>query len=195
MYNKMISIVTPRLHIKPHSMDNLERFHRWETDPELLYYDDDEPEDAEPQALDETRAYLEKISKKAGPGGRIIYYAIHTLADGAFIGYGMIAFIDHYHRHCKLGITIGDRSRWGQGYGREALRAVTAYCFNELNMHRIGAEIYSHNDRSIRLFEGLGFKREGALRENVLKRGVYVDELLYGLLEDDYKCVTNAQTP
>jgi RimJ/RimL family protein N-acetyltransferase len=183
----MFSAATAHLHLKPHTMDNLERFHAWQNDPELLFYDDDRPEDAEPDSIEETRSYLERISKQAGPDGKIIHYAIHALADDAFIGYGMIAFIDHYHRHCRLGITIGDRSRWGQGYAREALEAVIAYCIVELKMHRIGAEIYSNNERSIRLFERLGFKREGAFRENVLKRGAYVDELLYGLLENEWR--------
>jgi RimJ/RimL family protein N-acetyltransferase len=179
----VFSLHTARLHLKPHTIDNLERFHDWQNDPELLFYDDDRPEDAEPEPIEETRSYLERISKQAGPDGTIIHYAIHTLDQDAFIGYGMIALINRYHRNCKLGIVIGDRNRWGQGYAREALEAVIQYCFDTLHMHRIGAEIYSHNQRSIRLFERLGFQREGALRENVLKRGMYVDELLYGLLE------------
>jgi [ribosomal protein S5]-alanine N-acetyltransferase len=181
----MFSLQTSRLHLKPHTMANLELFHAWENDPELLYYDFDGPDKPEPEPIEETRVYLERISKQVNPDGKIIYYAIHTRDNDTFIGYGMIAFINHYHHHCRLGITIGDRSRWGLGYAREALKAVIVYCFDELNMHRIGAEIYSHNERSIRLFEGLGFRQEGAIRENVLKRGNYVDELLYGLLEDE----------
>ena len=100
----------------------------------------------------------------------------------AFIGFGMIAFIDRYNRSCKLGILIGRRGDWGKGYAREALQAVIAYCFQELKMNRIGAEVYAINERSIRLFEGLGFQREGVVREAVLKDGAFVDELVYGLL-------------
>jgi RimJ/RimL family protein N-acetyltransferase len=183
----MFSLQTARLHLKPHTLDHLEQFHAWENDPELLYYDFDGLDEPQPEPIEETKSYLERISKQANPDGKIIYYAVHTLADDRFIGYGMIAFINRYHRHCRLGITIGDRSYWGQGYARETLQAVIAYCFQELNMHRIGAEIYSHNERSIRLFEGLGFQQEGAIRENVLKRGQYVDELLYGLLESEWQ--------
>jgi RimJ/RimL family protein N-acetyltransferase len=131
----VFSLHTERLHLTPHTIDNLERFHAWQNDPELLFYDDDRPEDAEPESIEETQSYLERVSKQTGPDGTIIHYAIHTLTEDAFIGYGMIALINRYHRNCKLGIVIGDRSRWGQGYAREALEAVIQYCFDTLHMH------------------------------------------------------------
>jgi RimJ/RimL family protein N-acetyltransferase len=178
---------TQRLVLKPHSLEHLDKFWSWENDPELLYYSDDQPEDQPPVSLDETRKSLERMSQQCSPEGEIIHYAIHLKHDGAYIGNGMIAKIDRYHRHCRIGLMIGDRSQWGKGYGKELLSAVCAYCFQTLKMHRIGAEIYSFNERSIRLFEDVGFQREGALRDSVLKRGDYFDELLYGLLYPDWK--------
>ncbi len=178
----MFHLDTERLSLKAHSLTNLAKFHAWENDPELLYLNDDCPPGAPPETLEDTRAYLECIASQAEPGGAMIYFAIHTRAEDDFIGYGMIALIDRYNRRCKIGVTIGDRSQWGRGYAGEALQAVIDYCFQELNMNRIGAEIYDFNLRSIRLFEKLGFRREGALRQAVFKDGKFHDELLYGLL-------------
>lgn len=95
------------------------------------------------------------------------------------IGCGDIAHVDSYNQRCDLGITLGyDKQNWGKGYASEALRAAIAFCFNELSMNRIEAEIYEFNLRSIRLFEGLGFTKEGVKRQYVLKDGVYKDEYI-----------------
>ena len=54
-------------------------------------------------------------------------------------------------------------------------------------MNRIGVEIYSFNERSIKLFESLGFVREGVIREQVYKKGKFSDEYIYGLLRQEWK--------
>ncbi len=183
----MIYIETERLILKPHAMANLEQYHAWESDPELNYLSSDEPEDRRPDPLEETRKVMERLIKKGDLTSTTIHYAIHLREGDRFIGNGMIAFVDPYHRHCRLGISISDKTQWGQGYGKETLAAVIDFCFKRLEMHRIQAEVYAFNTRSIRLFQGLGFVQEGCMRENVLKRGEFEDELLFGLLRPEWE--------
>jgi RimJ/RimL family protein N-acetyltransferase len=180
----MFYFETGRLVVKPHTLANLELFNRWENDPELLYYNDEPPHI--PQSLDDTRRYLERISD-VDEEGRIIHFAIHLAADDRFIGYGMVALIDHTNCRCQLGITIGEPPDWGHGYAREALEAVIGYCFTQLGMHRVSAGVYAFNPRSIGLFERLGFTREGVARESVLKRGRFADEYHYSLLRQEWE--------
>lgn len=179
-------IETARLVLKPHTIENADQLNRWENDPELIYYNDDQPEPYSSLPLEETLKYIQRHIE-VSPNGQAVHYAIHKKEDGLFIGYGMIAFIDRYNRSCRLGITIGDKNKWGQGYAREALLAVIHYCFNNLGMNRIGAEIYAFNTRSLALFEKLGFKREGVLRQCVFKQGKFEDEYLYGLLREGWE--------
>ncbi len=183
----MIYLETNRLILKPHSMTNLEKYHAWENDPELNYLSSDEPEDRPPDSLEEIRKVMERLIQKGDLRSATIHYAIHLREGERFIGNGMIAFVDRYHRHCRLGISISDKTQWGKGIGKEALTAVIDFCFDVLDMHRIQAEIYAFNTRSIRLFEGLGFKREGCMRETVLKRGEFEDELMFGLLRPEWQ--------
>lgn len=98
----------------------------------------------------------------------------------------MIAYIDKFNKKCKLGLTIGDKNEWGKGYGKEVVESLVNYCFTDLGLNRIVAEIFSINERSIKIFEDLGFKREGTLRNSVLKNGQYVDEYIYARLNSDY---------
>lgn len=174
-------LTTPRLVLKSHTLANLERLNAWFNDPELSYYDGDDPPLEQPETLEQTRSHLERMISPTDPT-RIIHYGIHRLPELELIGYGMIANLDRYHRRCDLGLTLGEKACWGQGYAREALQAVIAYCFDRLEMHRIGASIYAFNQRSIRLFEGLGFEREGVLHQYVWKDAAYQDELIYCLL-------------
>ena len=182
----LLNIATPRLILRPHTHANLEWLNTLFNDADENYFDGDEPPMDSPQTLEETDRILYRILNRPADAD-IIDYAVHRRDDGSLIGCGMIALINRYNRRCNLGISMGcDKSNWGRGYGRETLQAVIGYCFNELKMNRIEAEIYEFNARSIRLFERLGFRREGVRREYVYKDGVFKDEYLYGLLKKDW---------
>jgi RimJ/RimL family protein N-acetyltransferase len=181
-----IYLRTPRLVLKPHTLDNAEKVNAWDNDPEIRYYSDDNPEDRARDSIEDTRHRLECMSH-APADGHIIHYAIHRRESQDLIGFGMIACVDPHNRRCKLGIVVGDKSQWGRGLGREALTAVIEHCFSALGMNRIGAEVYAINGRSVRLFEGLGFRREGVIRQVVLKRGRFEDEYVYGLLAQEWR--------
>ena len=56
--------------------------------------------------------------------------------------------------------------QWNRGYAREAGRAVLAFAFGTLQLHRLGADCDPRNVASARLMEQLGFTREGTLRQN-----------------------------
>ena len=51
-----------------------------------------------------------------------------------------------------------------------------------LNVRRLGLVVFADNDRAIRLYETLGFQREGVMRELGFKRGTYVDAVVMGRL-------------
>lgn len=176
---------TERLILKPHTMDNLNKMNKWRNDNELLYYDGDCPEVVVPIPMESTTRYLEYIINNQDDEN--IRYGIHRKVDDELIGFCIIAFIDRYNRNCRFGITIGEKDQWGKGYGSEIIKEVKRYCFLELNMNKIGVELYSFNERSKRLFEGAGFKREGILREKVFKNGRFEDEYVYGLLREEWE--------
>lgn len=176
---------TKRLVLKPHTMANLEKMNKWRNDNELLYFDGNSPEVIEPIPMDSTRRYIQYIINNKDEES--IRYGIHRKVDDELIGFCIIAYIDRYNRNCRFGITLGEKDEWGKGYGREIIKEVKRHCFMELNMNRIGVELYSYNERSRRLFEGAGFKREGIMRQYVLKNGKFEDEYVYGLLREEWE--------
>lgn len=176
---------TARLILRPHEPHDVEKYRAWDNDPELVYLNDDDSDFFQPLTLEETRLFLADIDQNGGKYG-MVHFAIEKKADGAYIGYCMLAEIELQHQRCKIGVTIGEKDEWGKGYAHEALIPVIDFCFGELGLNRVVAEIYCSNERSRRLFAGLGFQHEGTLRQSVWKRGEPLDDCLYGLLREDW---------
>jgi RimJ/RimL family protein N-acetyltransferase len=78
-----------------------------------------------------------------------------------------------------------DPDRRGKGYGAAASRALQRYVVRELGLHRLQMEIYAFNERALRHAERGGWVREGVRRKAYWRDGVWVDGVLFGLVEDD----------
>ena len=185
--NPALYLITERLVLKAHTQNSLAWLNAAFNDPGEDYFNGDTPPRERPETLEETQKVLDRILNRP-PDADILDYAIHKKEGDEMIGCGMIAFIDTYNCRCELGISLGwDRAVWGQGYASEALQAVLRYCFTQLGMNRVGAEIYAFNERSIRLFERNGFRRDGTRRQYIFKDGVFKDDHLYSLLREDWE--------
>ncbi len=73
-----------------------------------------------------------------------------------------------------------------KGYGKEAAKLITDYGFKELNYHRIFARTDEDNKGSQKLWEKLGFQKEGELREQTFREGEFRDIWIYGVLEHEW---------
>jgi len=83
-----------------------------------------------------------------------------------------------------IGYWMGERFA-GRGYMLEAVRLVADYAFDTLHLHRIEAACIPGNERSVRVLEKAGFRREGLLRSYLRINGVWHDHFLYSLIAGD----------
>ena len=100
-----------------------------------------------------------------------------------------VVFLNHIHpvyRTGEFGITMADPEYRGKGLGKDALLTLLDYGFNELNLNRIWCEVYSNNS-SIKLYEKIGFKIEGVLRQHIFKEGKFLDSIMMGMLKSEFK--------
>ncbi len=74
----------------------------------------------------------------------------------------------------------------GCGYGREAMRVVKSYAFENLNCHRLWLDVMLHNKRAFRLYKSEGFKAEGIHREAVRQGTRFLDVRVMSMLRDEY---------
>jgi ribosomal-protein-alanine N-acetyltransferase len=102
------------------------------------------------------------------------------------IGTCTLAALSQEHHRAEVGFALA-RHAWGVGYMREVLPALLNFAFDTLDLRRLEADVDPRNTRSIALLEGVGFRREGYLRERYYIAGEVQDALLYGLLRHEYE--------
>lgn len=122
--------------------------------------------------------------QRAHEGGTAVSFAL-TLADSAtFIGSISLDMVQS-HRHARLGYWLGV-PYWNHGYGTEAVTAVLAYGFGQLNLNRIYAPHFLGNTASGRVLQKVGMTYEGRMREHYVRFDRFVDLELYGMLQRDF---------
>lgn len=95
--------------------------------------------------------------------------------DGRIVGSASLHRQTGRRAHvAQLGMMVHDDYQ-GRGIGRALLSALIEAADNWLGLTRIELTVYVDNLPAIRLYEALGFVREGVLRSYVLRDGAYVD--------------------
>jgi len=110
-------------------------------------------------------------------------------AEGRAIGDIDLFHIDQRSRNAVVGLGIWREEDRGRGYGTDALRAMLRWAFRHLNLHRIELSVEPDNARAVRVYEKLGFVREGMRREHHYDDGCYQDELIMGLLGREFEAL------
>ncbi len=115
------------------------------------------------------------------------WFMIDVPSEARTVGSTRLKNINNRDRRAEFSIVIGEKEFWGRGIGTEAVSLLVSHSFEQLDLHRISSEVFSLNDRSIRMHAKLGFREEGRQREVWFKNGRYYDAVLFGLLKSEWK--------
>ncbi|MBN2390831.1 MAG: GNAT family N-acetyltransferase [Anaerolineae bacterium] len=170
-----------RVHLTALTQDDLPTIATWYQDTEFMRLLDARP--ANPQSTESLHTWLEE-AQKASDG---YLFAVRLLDNDALIGFIELDGILWTHGTAWFSIAIGLPEYREKGYGTEAARLALAFAFQELNMHRVQATVFSYNRRSMAMFERLGFQREGTFREFIHRDRERYDMLLYGILRREFE--------
>ena len=113
-------------------------------------------------------------------------YALTRRTDGVLLGAISLMEISARHRRAELGYWLGVPF-WNQGYMTEAAAALIDYGCDQLGLHKITAVHFVRNPASGRVMQKIGMRQEGMQRRHVCKNGVFEDEVLYGLLAEEWQ--------
>ncbi|KAF2723168.1 acyl-CoA N-acyltransferase [Polychaeton citri CBS 116435] len=91
-----------------------------------------------------------------------------------------------HHRHSDIGIDILAQYQ-GQGYGSEAIRWTLQWGFARAGLHRIMIRAFGWNTGALRLYERLGFKKEGEWREFLWHDGKWWSDVQFSMLETEWR--------
>jgi len=138
----------------------------------------------EPEEVADGTARLQRYMERRGPDDarRLYVYVAHDKIRGALVGAGALS-----RPHPKIG-TLGfgiATEYWRLGYATEMAARLIAFGFEEVGLHRIGADIAAENMASRRVAEKIGMKYEGTARDCIFAQGRWWTEAKYAILARD----------
>ncbi len=165
--------------LRPIKMEDINQSLLWRNDPEVR---DNIQGYRYPITFEMEQAWLEGIVQNKNQ--HRVGFAVEDLTDGVLVGFVFLNDIDFINRHAKLGTVLGNREKWGKGFGTECSRLICEYGFKMLNIHRIWVEIISTNIPSIKMCERIGFVTEGELKQHFYNNGKYYDVTIMALINE-----------
>ncbi len=176
---RSMQIETERLMLRTMSPDDVtEDYCGWLNDPAVnKYLSCEKVRHTKGSCRDYVRSYLERADAAL--------IGIFLKENHLHIGNITLSSLNWKDRIATVGISIGRKELWGQGYGCEALSTVIEYCFATLDMHRVQAGVSESNVSSLKLFLKCGLRQEGVLRENHRINGKLENSFILGRLRTD----------
>jgi len=104
-------------------------------------------------------------------------FTIYERPDDRPVGNAELFGIDFAVGSAEVGIVIGERSIWGRGYATEALTLLLDFGFTVLGLHHIWLRYYAANERARAVYDRVGFREVGRLRQ-ATKIGPYRDDIV-----------------
>ncbi len=170
-------LVGKKCYLSPFNPEDAERYAAWLNDMEVVQ---NLTLVQKVISLAAEREKLEELSRKGH------HYAIVESASDEPIGGCGFVNLDPVDATAEVGIFIGDKERWGRGYGEEALRLLLDYGFNILNLRNIMLRVASFNLRAQRCYRKLGFREIGRRRKARLIHGRSHDVVYMDILAEEF---------
>lgn len=136
-----------------------------------------------PESLESFRQALAERAEQVSRGERHIFTIVEQ-ASGRPVGSASIRPDAELFR-ADMGLWIGQAYQ-NMGYGTSVIRKLLEYGFNSLNLEKIEAYVFVGNWASRRVFEKNDFQLEGTIRKAVRKRGLALDEWVFGITREDW---------
>jgi RimJ/RimL family protein N-acetyltransferase len=134
------------------------------------------PDDVEPMR--------QWYGSRAGHDDRLDLAAVDRVT-GRYVGEVVLNELDPNNNSCSFRIALGATGQ-NRGLGTEATRLVLGYAFERVGLHRISLEVYSFNSRARRVYEKVGFRAEGVLRDALLWEGQRFDAHVMSILAHEW---------
>lgn len=175
-------ILGKRVRLRPIESEDLPLLAGWLNDPDVrrylsLYL---------PISKSEVEKWLkaqQELEQAAQP------FLLEIIDQDNWLPIGVISFmhLNWRDRWAEIAIYLGDKFRWDNGYGSEAMRLMLQNGFNNLNLHAIRLRVIDQNERAIHCYQKLGFMEEGRMREAQFQDGEYLDVILMSILRSEWK--------
>ncbi|GCF07707.1 GNAT family N-acetyltransferase [Dictyobacter arantiisoli] len=146
-----------RIHLRRPALKDANTVFHWERDDEVWRYDMHRPYS---RSMIEFLPTFERNYVRGN--GRQFWFIIE---DEQRTPIGTITYfnVDNRLGQVEVGLGLGNKDKWGQGYGPEAIRTLVRYLFTLPGIRRVYAETALANHPSRRAFQKVGFSEVGQI--------------------------------
>ncbi len=175
------AVRTARLELRLMTLDDVDDIHAWMSDPEVVRYQLYEPRTREVVA-EKVAEYL--AATQLEKNDDFVQPAI--VLDGVVIGAIYFKLESVADSSAEIGWVLR-REYHGHGYAYEAAAAMLTVGFEQVELHRIFAELDPRNAASVALCTRLGMREEAHLVENLMFKGEWADTGIYAILDREWE--------
>lgn len=174
-------LIGEKIILRPLKIEDLEKTHQWRNNLELIKLTQGI---RFPKTLEMDKEWFENaLNDKTN---RNVYFGIDEIETGDFIGIIQLNNIDYISSTANWGFIIGDKSKQGKGYGKQAPDLFFNYAFNTLNLRKIISFNIMFNKATFKMQERLGCVEEGVLTDQVFFDGKYYDVVILSLFKEKF---------
>jgi RimJ/RimL family protein N-acetyltransferase len=178
-------IETERLLLRPFVAEDFDAVFAMQSRPDVARYLYWGARDA-----DEVRAALEL--KVAGTAirseGDAVFLAAVLRSTGELVGDMVLHLLSQEHSTAEIGFIVHPEHQ-GHGYATEAARPLLKLAFEDVQVHRVIGRVEPRNVASTRVLEKLGMRQEAHLIENEFVKGEWQSELVYAMLDREWRTI------
>lgn len=134
-----------------------------------------------PQTDADVLADIKSTKASGSPYFLILRKSLLPSDEEVVMGYVKLEILSNIIRAAEIHIAISQEYT-GEGYGREVIKMITSYAFEDLNIHSVRALIRAKNQASMKAFESQGYQKVGTLPEWSFYDGNYQDCHIYDII-------------
>lgn len=181
-FEKIISYIPTNkymLKIKPHSKRDIPLRVKWLNNPLVSVFVSDEP--TKKTTLKKETTWFNAYKKNKHK----IFFTIYS--DKTPIGFMGLSNISATNKNADLFIAIGEDDYRGKGFGKSGLEWLIDYAFQKLKLNKVNLGVIDDNIPAIKLYEKVGFRIEGEMKEEVFINGKWHSMLSMAVFKKDWE--------
>jgi ribosomal-protein-alanine N-acetyltransferase len=167
--------------LRQYTHNDVEDYYKYMQDKDVVRY---VPKECIPKSIEGTRAEIE-YALDLFRYKRSIYWAIARKKDNTLVGSCGFNYWNRDHARAEISYDLA-KEYWNKGIMTKVVRAVLAFAFTQMQMHRIEATVTPTNIGSLTVLKKVGFKKEGVLRDQKLLHGKFYDAVMLSLLSREF---------
>jgi RimJ/RimL family protein N-acetyltransferase len=173
------SLIGRRVSLRPFRKDNLPFVQKW--------YDDPETRKLVGEVAPMSRSEAEEFFRQLCADETRKWFAVVLKRGNRVIGEAGLLRMFRPWRCTDMTILVGEKDAWGKGYGTDAGHLLLDYAFVHLGFHKVSIGVVGFNERALRFWRSLGFKKEGVQRDGYYGDNEFSDFVMNSILEDEFR--------